>query len=67
MPSFFKIRVNSVNPTVVMTTMGRAAWSAPGVADNILKRIPNGRFAGTVIPNNIKYFSPTFVLRSTLF
>ncbi|XP_060581159.1 L-xylulose reductase-like [Ruditapes philippinarum] len=41
----YKIRVNSVNPTVVMTTMGRAAWSAPGVADNILKRIPNGRFA----------------------
>ncbi|XP_045214050.2 L-xylulose reductase-like [Mercenaria mercenaria] len=40
-----QIRVNSVNPTVVMTKMGKAAWSAPGVADTILKRIPNGRFA----------------------
>lgn len=40
-----QVRVNSVNPTVVMTEMGKRAWSAPGVAEAILNRIPNGRFA----------------------
>lgn len=41
----YKIRVNSVNPTVVMTDMGKMAWSDPAVADPVLKRIPLGKFA----------------------
>ncbi|XP_072882191.1 L-xylulose reductase-like isoform X1 [Hemitrygon akajei] len=40
-----KIRVNAVNPTVVMTAMGRIAWSEPVKASGILSRIPMGRFA----------------------
>ncbi|XP_046584676.1 L-xylulose reductase-like isoform X1 [Haliotis rubra] len=39
-----KIRVNSVNPTVVMTDMGRYAWSDPKKADPMLARIPLGKF-----------------------
>ncbi|KAG8446423.1 hypothetical protein GDO86_014033 [Hymenochirus boettgeri] len=40
-----KIRVNSVNPTVVMTDMGRIGWSDPKKAETLLNRIPLGRFA----------------------
>uniref|UniRef100_A0A8D1J2E1 L-xylulose reductase n=1 Tax=Sus scrofa TaxID=9823 RepID=A0A8D1J2E1_PIG len=40
-----KIRVNAVNPTVVMTPMGRANWSNPPKAKAMLDRIPLGRFA----------------------
>uniref|UniRef100_UPI00398F101F L-xylulose reductase n=1 Tax=Pristiophorus japonicus TaxID=55135 RepID=UPI00398F101F len=40
-----KIRVNAVNPTVVMTAMGRIGWSDPGKAAGMLSRIPLGRFA----------------------
>ncbi|XP_004695863.2 PREDICTED: L-xylulose reductase-like, partial [Condylura cristata] len=40
-----KIRVNAVNPTVVMTPMGRANWSHPQKAKSMLDRIPLGRFA----------------------
>ncbi|XP_007524527.1 L-xylulose reductase isoform X1 [Erinaceus europaeus] len=40
-----KIRVNAVNPTVVMTPMGQANWSDPQKAKAMLDRIPLGRFA----------------------
>ncbi|XP_006886195.1 PREDICTED: L-xylulose reductase [Elephantulus edwardii] len=40
-----KIRVNAVNPTVVMTPMGRANWSDPQKAKSMLDRIPLGQFA----------------------
>ncbi|KAG8565096.1 hypothetical protein GDO81_012711, partial [Engystomops pustulosus] len=40
-----KIRVNCVNPTVVMTDMGRANWSDAQKAAPMLNRIPLGRFA----------------------
>uniref|UniRef100_A0A1B6KAD0 L-xylulose reductase n=1 Tax=Graphocephala atropunctata TaxID=36148 RepID=A0A1B6KAD0_9HEMI len=40
-----KIRVNTVNPTVVMTDMGRVGWSDPAKADEMLRKIPLGRFA----------------------
>lgn len=40
-----KIRVNAVNPTVVMTAMGQANWSDPQKAKTMLDRIPLGRFA----------------------
>ncbi|KAF5912947.1 hypothetical protein HPG69_012636, partial [Diceros bicornis minor] len=40
-----KIRVNTVNPTVVMTPMGQANWSDPQKAKTMLDRIPLGRFA----------------------
>ncbi|CAJ0958985.1 unnamed protein product [Ranitomeya imitator] len=40
-----KIRVNCVNPTVIMTDRGRANWSDPQKAAPMLNRIPLGRFA----------------------
>ncbi|XP_041829203.1 L-xylulose reductase [Melanotaenia boesemani] len=40
-----QIRVNSVNPTVVMTEMGRLGWSDPEKAKTMTARIPLGRFA----------------------
>jgi NAD(P)-dependent dehydrogenase (short-subunit alcohol dehydrogenase family) len=39
------IRVNSVNPTVVLTEMGKRAWSDPAKGGPMLQRIPLGRFA----------------------
>lgn len=39
------IRVNCVNPTVVMTPMGRGNWSDPAKAKAMLDNIPLGRFA----------------------
>ncbi|XP_073830665.1 L-xylulose reductase [Musca autumnalis] len=39
-----KIRVNSVNPTVVLTKMGRDNWSDPAKADPLLAHIPQRRF-----------------------
>jgi len=39
------IRVNCVNPTVVLTDMGRLGWSEPSKANAMLSKIPLGRFA----------------------
>jgi L-xylulose reductase len=39
------IRVNAVNPTVVLTEMGKRAWSDPEKGEPMLRRIPLGRFA----------------------
>jgi L-xylulose reductase len=41
----YGIRVNSINPTVVMTEMGKRAWSDPDKGGPMLARIPLGRFA----------------------
>jgi NAD(P)-dependent dehydrogenase (short-subunit alcohol dehydrogenase family) len=41
----YGIRVNSVNPTVVMTEMGKRAWSDPAKGKPMLERIPLRRFA----------------------
>lgn len=38
------IRVNSVNPTVILTRMGRDNWSDPAKADPLLNKIPLRRF-----------------------
>lgn len=45
-----------MNPTVVMTDMGRIGWSDPAKAKPMLDTIPLGRFAGKIhlqclIPN----------------
>ncbi|KAF7642777.1 hypothetical protein LDENG_00250880 [Lucifuga dentata] len=40
-----QIRVNSVNPTVVMTDMGRQGWKDPEKVKTMTSRIPLGRFA----------------------
>ncbi|XP_010719743.1 L-xylulose reductase, partial [Meleagris gallopavo] len=40
-----KIRVNTVNPTVVMTDMGRINWSDPQKSAAMINRIPLGKFA----------------------
>lgn len=39
------VRVNGVAPTVVLTAMGAAAWSAPEKKNPMLAHIPAGRFA----------------------
>lgn len=52
------IRTNNVNPTVVLTEMGRKAWSDPKKSKTILDRIPLGRFAGhckIIIPSYYLY------------
>ena len=38
------IRVNSINPTVVLTEMGKKNWSEPEKANKLLGRIPLQRF-----------------------
>jgi L-xylulose reductase len=38
------IRVNAVNPTVIMTEMGRKWWTEPARAGTMLHKIPLGRF-----------------------
>jgi len=38
------IRVNAVNPTVVLTPMAVKAWSDPAKSEPLLRRIPMGRF-----------------------
>ncbi|XP_026466343.1 L-xylulose reductase-like [Ctenocephalides felis] len=38
------IRINSVNPTVIMTDMGRLGWSDPEKSKTMLSKIPLGRF-----------------------
>jgi len=43
----YGVRTNNVNPTVVLTRMGKIAWSDPVKSTPILNRIPLGRFAGT--------------------
>ncbi|XP_018322698.1 L-xylulose reductase-like [Agrilus planipennis] len=40
----YGIRVNSVNPTIIMTEMGRRAWSDPVKSAPMLAKIPLGRF-----------------------
>ena len=40
-----QIRVNAVNPIVVMTPMGKRAWSDPAKGDPMRARIPLGHFA----------------------
>ena len=41
----YRIRVNSVNPTVVMTPMSASYWGRPGIEGPFLKRMPLGRWA----------------------
>src|SRR5271165_1928711 len=41
----YNIRVNSVNPTVVMTEMSASYWGRPEIADPFLRRMPLGRWA----------------------
>ncbi|CAG9094790.1 unnamed protein product [Plutella xylostella] len=38
------IRANTVNPTVVLTDMGRQVWAAPEKSRGMLDKIPLGRF-----------------------
>ncbi|KAL2728009.1 L-xylulose reductase isoform X1 [Vespula maculifrons] len=40
-----QIRVNAVNPTVVLTEMGRLGWSDKDKASNMISKIPMARFA----------------------
>ncbi|KAK2174824.1 hypothetical protein NP493_775g01113 [Ridgeia piscesae] len=40
-----QIRVNNVNPTIVMTEMAKIVWSDPAKSGPLLKRTPQGKFA----------------------
>lgn len=39
-----RIRVNCVNPTVILTAMGKLGWSDPAKAEPMLQKIPLRRF-----------------------
>ncbi|EYC31544.1 hypothetical protein Y032_0004g2210 [Ancylostoma ceylanicum] len=39
------IRINCVNPTVVMTDLGKKAWSDPNKSGPLLAQMPISRFA----------------------
>ena len=41
----YGIRVNSVNPTVVMTNMSASYWGRPDIGDPFLQQMPLGRWA----------------------
>jgi NAD(P)-dependent dehydrogenase (short-subunit alcohol dehydrogenase family) len=41
----YGIRVNSVNPTVTLTSMGEMAWGDPAKSEPMMMRIPLKRFA----------------------
>ncbi|MEO6827101.1 MAG: SDR family oxidoreductase [Microbacteriaceae bacterium] len=41
----YNVRVNSVNPTVVMTEMSNFYWGRPEIGDPFLKQMPLGRWA----------------------
>ncbi|MCW6509007.1 SDR family oxidoreductase [Lichenifustis flavocetrariae] len=41
----YNIRVNSVNPTVVMTEMSAGYWGRPEIKDRFLQQMPLGRWA----------------------
>jgi len=56
-----KIRVNSVNPTVVLTPMGELGWSKPEKRDPMLAKIPLGRFAKPIeVSHAITYLLSDF-------
>lgn len=51
------IRVNCVNPTVIMTEMAKVGWSDPAKANEMLSKIPLRRYLSLSI-NNHSYLSP---------
>ena len=52
-----QIRVNSINPTVVLTALAkRSGWDKPEVGGEMVKRTPLGRYAGTCPSFNLFYF-----------
>ena len=57
---FFQIRVNAVNPTVVLTAMGKVGWSKPERRDPMIAKIPLGRFCEVddVVGPILYYLSP---------
>lgn len=44
------IRANNVNPTVILTDMGKLGWSDPNVAGPMLQKIPLRRYVYTGWP-----------------
>lgn len=41
----YRVRVNSVNPTVVMTAMSNSYWGRPEIGGPFLEQVPLGRWA----------------------
>lgn len=48
------IRINAVNPTVILTEMGKLGWSDPAVAKPMLDKIPLRRYIVKNINSNKK-------------
>ena len=52
-----QIRVNSINPTVVLTALAkRSGWDKPDVGGEMVKRTPLGRYAGTYSSSQFFHF-----------
>lgn len=49
------IRVNAVNPTVILTDMGRLGWSDPKVAGPMLQKIPLRRYRTCKLNHKAKF------------
>lgn len=57
------IRINNVNPTVILTDMGRLGWSDPKVAGPMLERIPLRRLVGKQTHKVIMLFALNFTIK----
>ena len=44
---FFKIRVNSINPTAILTRLGMIGFGSPEQQEKTKSRIPMGQLPGT--------------------
>lgn len=51
-----------MNPTVVMTPMGKKAWSDPSKAAKLRARIPLDRFAGKTTISSLRSLSKCYFL-----
>ena len=56
-----------MNPTVVLTDMGRLGWSDPAKAKPMLDTIPLGRFAGKMFFNVYETFQHVSLLTNDYF
>lgn len=58
----YNIRVNTVNPTVIMTEMGKLGWTEPEKANTMLSKIPLGRFGGKYSVDSANQIFANYIL-----
>lgn len=56
------IRVNTVNPTAIMTDLGRRVWADPEKSKLMLSRIPLGRYYEFIFKHTTMFKSLSFAL-----